>query len=59
MKGTASKPKEREVRIALTVEEAQMLADILYDDSLTSENKDRINFAAECMSEITEVIEND
>lgn len=56
---TASKPKEREVRIALTVEEAQMLADILYDDSLTSENKDRINFAAKCMSEITEVIEND
>ena len=59
MKVTASKPKEREVCIALTVEEAQMLADILYDDSLTSENKDRINFAAECMSEITEVIEND
>lgn len=55
----ASKPKDKEIRIVLSVEEAQMLADILYDDSLTSENKDRINFGAECMSEITEVIEND
>lgn len=59
MKVAASKPKDKEIRIVLSVEEAQMLADILYDDSLTSENKDRINFGAECMSEITEAIEND
>ena len=59
MKVAASKPKDKEIRIVLSVEEAQMLADILYDDTLTSENKDRINFAAECMSEITEAIEND
>ena len=57
MKVTASKPKEREVRIALSVEEAQMLSNVLYDDSLSSENKDRIGFDSDLMSDIEEALD--
>lgn len=54
---TASKPREPEIRIALSVEEAQMLSNVLYDDSLSSENKDRIGFDSDLMSDIEEALD--
>lgn len=57
MKVTASKPREPEIRIALSVEEAQMLSNVPYDDSLSSENKDRIGFDSDLMSDIEEALD--
>lgn len=57
MKVVASKPKEREVRVTLSVEEAQILSNVLYDDSISSEDKDRIGFDSNLMSAIEEALD--
>lgn len=57
MKVVASKPKEREVRVTLSVEEAQILSNVLYDDSISSEDKDRIGFDSDLMSAIEEALD--
>lgn len=47
LKIVATRPKEREIRVVLSVEEAQLLADILYDDANLSENERRKTFAGD------------